>query len=226
FVIDLAADAARVGVVHPDSVVTLNGSQLHGEPCPLAHGDVIHAGRAVFVYLERDDADAAARGRPPGPEAGEAWLIDRQAGLGYALAADQVGIGRDPSNAVALRAPTVSRFHATIRREAGGLVLHPAGSSGTRLNGARVGTPSMLAEGDEIEIAGTVLRVQRGPLPEDIRPAPAAAPGTGPRRPTVQRMTPLSAEATRFSGRPTLGKLLVLLVLLAALFFWFFPRHG
>jgi len=217
FVIALGTDAATIRAVHDDNVVTLNGVQLDGTATPIAHGDVIGAGRTTFVFLERDDVAAAARPVPVSPllRAAEVWLIDDRARAAYPVSEERVGIGRDPSNTVPLPSSTVSRFHAHLQREAGGLALHPAGSSGTRLNGNRLATPALLAEGDEIEIAGTVLRVAAGPLPPEVVQAhPERGTAADHRRPTVQRMTPLTAEPTRFQPRTRAGTL-ALLVLLA-----------
>jgi pSer/pThr/pTyr-binding forkhead associated (FHA) protein len=206
-----------------DHVVTLNGQQLGGEACPIEHGDLIEAGSARFIYLEREDGT-----EPVHPEGvtTAAWLVDRRAGVAYPLTAASTGIGRDPSNEIPLRDATTSRFHAHVRREAGGIALHPSGSTGTRLNGIRLATPTLLSRDDEIEIGQTRLHLVVGTLPEDVaqwRRGPAD--DVAARRPTVQSVTPLSADASRFRWKPTKSQIALLLIVLTLLFVIFFPTH-
>jgi pSer/pThr/pTyr-binding forkhead associated (FHA) protein len=66
---------------------------------------------------------------------------------------------------VLLHDPTVSRFHADVRAEAGAHVLYSTGATGTRVNGKRVNHPLVLDEGDAIEIAGSEFVFTRGALP-------------------------------------------------------------
>jgi hypothetical protein len=73
----------------------------------------------------------------------------------------EASIGRDTGNAVSLAMDsTVSRRHAVIAEEGGGLVIRDQGSSnGTFVNGARV-TESPLRAGDEVSIGGTRFRFE------------------------------------------------------------------
>jgi len=146
-----------------DDVVALNGVQAGANPVELHDGDTIDAGSARFLYSgERSGAYPAA---PVSP----AHLMDVRGGIAYPLEGTSVGIGRDRLNAVVVRDPTASRFHAEVRREAGGYVLHPFGSSGTLVNSRRVGSPSRLENGDRIEVANTELRFVLGPVPPGAR---------------------------------------------------------
>jgi pSer/pThr/pTyr-binding forkhead associated (FHA) protein len=86
-----------------------------------------------------------------------AWLIDERWAKAYPLGED-VSIGRGSENTIILRDPAVSRLHAEVKREAGRCVLHAHGSSGTNVNGVRVGGECELHEDDVIEIAFSKLR--------------------------------------------------------------------
>jgi pSer/pThr/pTyr-binding forkhead associated (FHA) protein len=97
-----------------------------------------------------------------------AYLIDEAAKKAYALDHAQTGIGRDPSNLVVLSDVEASRFHAEVRREAGGFALHATGSAGTLLNGHQVSGPRLLEAGDEIGVASHTYRFARGPLSAEL----------------------------------------------------------
>jgi pSer/pThr/pTyr-binding forkhead associated (FHA) protein len=86
-----------------------------------------------------------------------AWLVDERWAKAYPLG-DEVTIGRGSVNTIILRDPAVSRMHAEIKRESGNYVLHAHGSSGTKVNGIRVGDTYDLREGDVVEIAFSTLR--------------------------------------------------------------------
>ena len=80
---------------------------------------------------------------------------------GYALDRRAMTIGRDAASNIHLQDPSVSRFHADIRREAGLFVLYAMGSAGTKINGQRVAGPVVLEPGDRIEIGDSVLQFSR-----------------------------------------------------------------
>lgn len=188
-VIEVRRGAASVRPFGPDAIVTLNGRQVAGEPSRLRDGDVVSAGRVAFRYSVERPAD---RGTPSGgvaPQA-DAYLLDARTGTAYALGAPSTGIGRDRANAVVITDPTASRFHAEVRCEAGGWVLHPMGSSGTHVNGRRTGTPCLLEDGDEIEVAYTTLRFKRGRPPVGSESGSPATPTPeeldAARRPTIE----------------------------------------
>ena len=90
-----------------------------------------------------------------------AWLLDEHARRAYPLERRAVTIGRDATSSIHLGDPSVSRFHADVRREAGMFVLYSTGSAGTKVNGQRVGGPVPLEEGDRVEIGGATLRFTR-----------------------------------------------------------------
>lgn len=68
-------------------------------------------------------------------------------------------IGRDKGNDIVLSEPQVSRQHALIRRL--GMedyyFIDSGSSNGSRLNGRRITTPTLLADGDSITIGTTTL---------------------------------------------------------------------
>ncbi len=85
----------------------------------------------------------------------------------FELAHRQLRIGRHDQNDILLSGPTVSTRHATLRREAVGVVIEDEGSlNGTFVNGVRV-EQQLLEDGDRIQIGPHVL----------VFVAPAAANG-------------------------------------------------
>src|SRR4051812_17930144 len=86
-----------------------------------------------------------------------AWLVDERFGKAYPLG-DQTTVGRGPTNTIIVRDGEVSRLHAEIRRAADGYIATSFGSSGTLLNGEALVTERSLREGDELQIAFTILR--------------------------------------------------------------------
>lgn len=205
-----------------DNVVVVNGRQVSGAPWTLHDGDVIAAGSGRFVYSED-----APRLTPSGAakEATDrvAYLVDERADAAYRLASRSTGIGRDQSNVIVIRDPTASRFHAEIRREAGGFVLHARGSAGTTVNDHRVAGPWMLEEGDRIEVAYTVLRfTSETPTDKQLaveQPEPIRGSQTRP-TPINEGMTIENAVVAAPPHRHP-GILLAIAVVLAiALWFW------
>ena len=165
----VSVDAAGRSTVRPHSpqnVVLVNGKQVGQQALALREGDVIAAGVARFVYVEDPSRPHAlpAQAAEPAP----AYLLDRGARVAYPLARRSVSIGRDASSMVLMHDPTVSRFHADVRTEAGAYVLYSTGATGTRVNGKRVNHPMVLDEGDVIEIAGTELTFTQEALPDGV----------------------------------------------------------
>jgi pSer/pThr/pTyr-binding forkhead associated (FHA) protein len=152
------AGATQLRSLSSQHLVAVNGRPVTGTVA-LADGDVISAGSARMLFLAR--ADGA---RPPGwadAPAQEAWLLDARERRAYPLERRAVTIGRDATSNVHLGDPSVSRFHADVRREAGLFVLYSTGSAGTKVNGQRVGGPVPLEEGDQVEIGEASLRFTR-----------------------------------------------------------------
>jgi predicted component of type VI protein secretion system len=224
FVLRVDGDDVHIRVWSSDTVVALNGRQMGGEECRLDDGDTISAGSAHF-HIWRKEPDLTpvtperANSRPP-----KAHLLDTRDNLAYPLDRLSTNIGRSTANIIRLKDPTASRFHAQVRREAGGFALHSVGSSGTKINGRRVASPQILEDGDEIEIAYTTLRYSRATPPEGVTVVSrtSAERGEASERPTIVRermsLRRFRATAARWRfGMPALvvGGVLLLLVLAA-----------
>jgi predicted component of type VI protein secretion system len=170
FIVTSTTNRVSICPASVEAVVAVNGHQIGASPVGLHDGDTIDAGSARFRYSMTQSTSAAAAPIAP------AHIAEARSGVVHPLAAGSVGIGRDRTNAIVVRDPTASRFHAEIRAEAGGYVLHPRGSSGTKLNGRRVGNPERLEDGDRIEIAHVELRFVAGEAPPE---APRASANQG-----------------------------------------------
>lgn len=166
-----------------DNVVVVNDKQLVGVPHLLNDGDVIAAGAGRFVFSEH-----TPRIGPTPAESNEpVFLVNLSGNTGRQLLSRSTTLGRDASSTIVVNDPSASRFHAEVRREAGGFALHSMGTAGTLLNGRKISAPIMLAEGDVIEIARRKWRFTRtAPQSEMQAPRDAAdrqwrarAPETG-----------------------------------------------
>jgi len=226
FILRITGDSASIRIWSPDTVVALNGRQIGADDCRLDDGDTISAGSAHFHIWRREPDLSGATSETPDNRLPRAHLIDTRDNVAYPLDRLSTNIGRASANAIRVKDPTASRFHAQVRREAGGFALHSVGSSGTRINGRRVGPPQLLEEGDEIEIAYTTLRYTRATPPEGvtITHRTAGEAGEMAERPTIvrERMSLRRlriAAARRRIGKPALavGAALLLLALAALL---------
>jgi len=73
-------------------------------------------------------------------------------------------IGREAACDMTLADHTVSRWHASLEREAGGWVLADLGSTnGTRLNGWRVSSPSPVRAGDLVSFGAVTFVLTERP---------------------------------------------------------------
>jgi hypothetical protein len=123
----------------------------------------------IEAHLERYEGRAAAQpefaahrsATPVGAVSGGAYA--GQAFLSVGGSRTPIGprgvvIGRSPDADVVLASTEVSRRHAEIVPEDGGWILVDLGSTnGLRLNGRAVGVPTLLTDGDAIEIGPTEL---------------------------------------------------------------------
>lgn len=155
----------RVRPHSTQNIVVVNGRAVGVEPVELADGDVVAAGSARFLYMEREDGERPAGWDKP---AGTAYLVDSVERKAYPLVKKSVNIGRDAASQVLLKDPSVSRFHADVKAEAGQHVLYSMGSAGTTINGRRVSGPQLLEEGDKVEVGGSTLVFTRQPLPSGM----------------------------------------------------------
>ena len=209
---------ARLESCSPHHVVVVNGQQLTTEAVPLSEGDVIAAGSATFVFAE--DASRPVNPRytaaPP-----SAFLVNERAGKAYALGRGSASIGRDTASHIHVAEPTVSRFHADVRSEAGEYVLYSLGSAGTQVNGDRVAVPRVLSEGDRIDLGDTSLVFMRS-APAGVQISKGDDAGTSPvsERPTVAHARVSGAiEPIDRGGVPPLAIVIGVLVLIAVVWF-------
>jgi pSer/pThr/pTyr-binding forkhead associated (FHA) protein len=183
FVLTVHGLNATVRPSSADVVVVLNGQQLDGASSLLNEGDVIVAGSGTFVFSD-DKPVPSPRADPP--IRADGYLVDDRRAVAHLLINRSSTLGRDVSNAVVIRDPEASRFHAEVRREAGGFALHTMGAAGTSLNGKTLTGARLLAEGDTIGIAQTQLRFsQQEPSGAMVAEPPRGVNDAAARRPTV-----------------------------------------
>lgn len=111
-------------------------------------------------------------------------------GAVYPLEGDQLVIGRDAVNAVAINDAEVSRKHARLTFQGGKYVLEDLGSTnGTFVNGQRLTSATVLKAGDVVSLGEQIVLMYEG-LSSDAgatmigrkaaRPAAAPAPAPAP----------------------------------------------
>lgn len=201
----------------PQDVVAVNGKQVTGDATVLQDGDVVAAGTGFFDYsvgLPRHRELA-----PLLPPVG--YLVDETARKAFPLDHASTGLGRDPSNLILVADAEASRFHAEVRREAGGFALHATGSAGTLLNGHETSAPSLLAEGDRIKIASRVLRFTCGPLsPQLSKTLDSAGADHHLPRTYARRVEPPTFPSPRSRKRTWVGLVALVVLLAVALAVW------
>lgn len=204
----------EVAAFSPDAVVRLAQEQIGTEARTARYGDPIHAGSAEFhVWAQQPGHHVPADMAPS-----RAYLVDEREEHAVPLDRTITTIGRSSANLVRLTDPTASRFHAQIRREAGGFALHVVGSAGGSINGRRVAAPRLLDDGDVIELAHATFRFVTGPLPPKVRIVPVP-PDTSPaqtERPTVARER-ISLSQPVPAAPPTLLRTAMVLGVLTAI---------
>ena len=81
-------------------------------------------------------------------------------GTVYALEGDQIGIGRDSSNEIAVNDAEVSRRHSRLSFQGGKYVLEDMGSTnGTFVNGQRLTGPRVLKSGEVVSLGEQIVFV-------------------------------------------------------------------
>jgi pSer/pThr/pTyr-binding forkhead associated (FHA) protein len=79
-------------------------------------------------------------------------------GVTFPLEGDQLTIGRDSSNGVAINDPEVSRKHSRLSFQGGKYVLEDLGSTnGTFVNGQRLAGPVVLKAGDVVSLGEQIV---------------------------------------------------------------------
>lgn len=218
FIVNTGAGATTLESCSPHHVVVVNGHQHSNEAIPISEGDVIAAGSAVFVFTEDASRAVTPRYTPAPPSA---YLVNQQARKAYALGRRSASIGRDTASHIHVAEPTISRFHADIRAEAGEYVLYSLGSAGTQVNGERVAVPRVLSEGDKIEFGDTALVFTRtAPTGMQISKGDDASTSPVSERPTIahsridEKLEPIDR-----GGVPPVAIIIGVLVLIAVVWF-------
>jgi pSer/pThr/pTyr-binding forkhead associated (FHA) protein len=136
-------------------------------------------------------------------------------GVTFPLEGDQLTIGRDSSNGVAVNDPEVSRKHARLSFQGGKYVIDDLGSTnGTFVNGQRIAGPVVLKPGDVVSLGeqivlmydainmdpGATVAVSRKSV-QAPPPMPSSAPAQAPASQPAYVPPP---ESTPWTGkRPT-----------------------
>jgi predicted component of type VI protein secretion system len=224
FVVRLQSGAAAIEACSPDNVVVLNGQQLVARS-PVRDGETILAGSGRFSFSTARPKAAPVVEAPVEP----GFLVDATDRMAHPLEGRSTPIGRDASNIVVIRDPTASRFHAEVRREAGGFAIHSMGAMGTLLNGYPVEHPTLLHDGDTIEIAFTKLRFTNE-TPTGVRLAAphATRNDESAKRPTLEPVERVVVDDENPAGRHTrrVQVLVGLGILLAAILWWTLGRRA
>jgi hypothetical protein len=116
----------------------------------------------------------------------------------------EVILGREPGvPGLLLDDPGVSRRHAAVRERAGAITVEDLGSSnGTFVNGRRIAGEVELADGDEVQLGGTVISVHGADAATALlggaAPPTAAHPGPAPAPPP---RAPARAQPEAAPGR-------------------------
>ena len=120
-------------------------------------------------------------------------------GVIFPLEGDQLTIGRDSSNAVAINDGEVSRRHARLSFQGGKYVVEDLGSTnGTSVNGQRLSGPAVLKPGDVVALGEQIVLmydvIHQDPgatMASGLKPVRPAAPAI----PSAPPVAPPSAAA-------------------------------
>ncbi len=127
-------------------------------------------------------------------------------GVTFPLEGEQLIIGRDPSNGVAINDAEISRKHSRLTFQGGKYVLEDLGSTnGTFVNGQRLAGPVVLKPGDVISLGeqivlmydainqdpgATVVVARKAVRPEAPHAQPSAPPAYSPPPPPASYTPP------------------------------------
>jgi len=158
-------------------------------------------------------------------------------GVTFPLEGDQLIIGRDSSNSVAINDAEISRKHSRLSFQGGKYVLEDLGSTnGTFVNGQRLAGPVVLKPGDvvslgeQIVLMYDVINLDPGATIASPRhavratPQPVAPPAAAPvhAAPPVYSSMPSGAPAKKTNLMPFFigGGLFIFLCLCISFFWW------
>ena len=124
-------------------------------------------------------------------------------GATYPLEGDQLTIGRDSSNGVAINDAEISRKHARLTYQGGKYVIEDLGSTnGTFVNGQRLAGPFVLKSGDVVSFGEQIV------LMFDVMSSDPGATMASPRRSSARVSAPAAPPpppAQAYSGQVASG---------------------
>lgn len=153
-------------------------------------------------------------------------------GVTFPLEGDQLIIGRDSSNGVAINDAEISRKHSRLSFQGGKYVLEDLGSTnGTFVNGQRLAGPVVLKAGDVVSLGEQIvlmydaINMDPGATVAVSRKSAQVAP------PPMPSASPVYAPAPAYSSAPAdvkktnmvpifIGVGVFLFICLCASFFW------
>ncbi len=118
-------------------------------------------------------------------------------GVTFPLVGDQLTIGRDSSNAVAINDSEVSRKNSRLSFQGGKYVIEDLGSTnGTFVNGKRLTGPIVLKPGDVVSLGEQIVLMY-----DSINMDPGATM-VAPRKSAYVEPTPVQASAAAYASSP------------------------
>jgi len=150
-------------------------------------------------------------------------------GMTFPLEGDQLTIGRDSSNAVAINDAEVSRRHSRLTFQGGKYVLEDLGSTnGTFVNGQRLAGPVVLKPGDVISLGEQIvlmydaINMDPGATVAAPRKAIHVTPPPIPSSAPVNTVSPAAVPTKRTNIAPILIGVAAFLFICAcaSFFFW------
>jgi hypothetical protein len=215
---------AKVVPASAQHVVILNGEPVPVLGAALKSGDIVAAGAANFIYL---DKETDKRPELPGAPT-SAFLLDVQNRRAYPLQRRVVQIGREIGCNIVLKDTSVSRFHADVRSEGGQHVVYSMGAGGTKVGDEPVTNPRVLREGDEIRIGRTSFTFTREVVPPGMKVVDLEdhADESFARRATVvyQKAVTGSSEAFEIKRSPVVPVLVGFVVVIIGAVAWIAVR--
>ena len=186
------------------AAATVNGQPLGADPRGLHHEDRVGLNGATLVFLSEaangngasshDRVDGASsqgpadgadgRGRGSGLEVEPSpvpALIRVEDGQVYPITRSALTIGREKRCDIVVADRSVSRLHAEISTNGGGLVLRDLSRNGTRINGEAARETQPLRIGDVIQVGAAEFRFVRlladaSNAGDDVTPIRSAVP--------------------------------------------------
>lgn len=130
----------------------------------------------------------------------------------FSLKKNLLTLGRDADNDIVINDAEISRYHARLTWQGDKWVIEDLGSSnGTFINGQRIGRPTILAAGSQLQLGPDVVFGMQVGAPGAVRPARRAARKKSAKLPLI------------LAGSSLLGLLALVLIAALAYFAWFAP---